>query len=264
VIFIINVELFIFPTKKQMKNIKLLLSYDGTGLLGWQKTPLGPTVEQHLENALSKILQEKIKLQAASRTDAGVHAEGQVINFFTEKQKIDLEKLQKSINALLPPQIAALLIEEMPQDFHPTLNNRGKEYRYFLCNESFQKPKHRLFSWHFPYPLDLEKMEAAALYLVGTHDFSTFCNELPLSKKNPICTLNSLKIEQIEENRFCFKVEGDRFLFRMVRNLVGTLAYAGAEKLELSEISSLLETRKRKFAGVTAPAHGLHLMKVFY
>lgn len=247
-----------------MKNIKLLLSYDGTSLLGWQKTPLGPTVEEHLEKALSQILQEKIKLQAASRTDAGVHAEGQIVNFLTQKTFLDLHKLQKSINALIPKQITVLDIEEMPINFHPTLDNLGKEYHYFICNTAFQKPKERLFSWHFPYSLDLQKMQETASYFLGTHDFSTFCNEISLSKKNPLCTLYSLEITFFDSNRFCFKLRGDRFLFRMVRNLVGTLAYAGCGKLESSQTPTLLKNCKRETAGVTAPAHGLHLIKVFY
>ena len=247
-----------------MLNIKLLLSYDGTGLLGWQKTPVGPTVEEHLEKALSQILQEEVVLQAASRTDAGVHAEGQVVNFRTKKTVLDLEKLQKGINSLLPKQIAVLGAERMSEDFHPTLDNEGKEYHYFLCNTSVQRPKDRFFSWHFPYLLDLLKMKSAIPHFLGSHDFSTFCNELPLSKKDPVCTLHDITIEPLEEGRFCFKVKGDRFLFRMVRNLIGTLAYVGCGKLEAEQIPDLLKSRKRALAGVTAPSHGLHLAKVFY
>lgn len=225
---------------------------------------MGPSVEEHLENILSQILQQGVKLQAASRTDAGVHAEGQVVNFLAEKKEVDLNKLQKSLNALLPKQIVAMSLEEMPLEFHPTLDNKGKEYHYFLCNGSFQKPKHRLFSWHFPYPLDLNKMQLAAESFLGTQDFSVFCNELSLSKKNPVCTLHSIDIECFEEGRICFKVRGNRFLFRMMRNLVGTLAYIGCGKIEISEIPTLLKEKQRALAGVTAPSHGLHLMNVFY
>lgn len=247
-----------------MKNIKLLLAYDGTNLLGWQKTSLGPSVEQHLETVLAQILQEPIVLQAASRTDAGVHAEGQVVNFFTQKNFLDFEKLHKSLNALLPKQITVLHIEEMPLSFHPTLKNQGKEYHYFLCNTPIQQPKYRHFSWQFPYSLDLDTMRLAIPYFVGTHDFSTFCNELPLSKRDPVCTLFSLNIVPLENSRYCFQVKGDRFLFRMVRNLVGTLAYIGCGKISLAAAADLLKTRQRKAAGVTAPSHGLHLIQVFY
>ncbi len=247
-----------------MKNIKLLISYDGTGLFGWQKTSFGPTVEEHLEKTLSHILQETIYLQAASRTDAGVHAEGQVVNFFTEKKSINLEKLLRSVNRLISKQIIVLSIEEMPGIFHPTINNTGKEYHYYLCNSSFQKPKHRLFSWHFPYPLDIQKIKTTAPQLIGTHDFSTFSNSLLFSKRDPLCTLYSLEIENLGDNRFCFKLHGNRFLFRMVRNIIGTLAYIGCGKIEFDCLASLLQSQNRSAAGITAPAHGLHLMQVFY
>lgn len=247
-----------------MKNIKLLVAYDGTGLLGWQKTILGPSVEQHLELVLTQILQEPISLQAASRTDAGVHAEGQVVNFFTQKKMLNFEKLHKSLNTLLPKQITVLNIEEMPLSFHPTLENLGKEYHYFLCNTPIQQPKHRFFSWQFPYPLNLDTMKHALDHFLGTHDFSTFCNELPLSKRDPVCTLSSLQIIPMQDSRFCIQVQGNRFLFRMVRNLVGTLAYIGCGKIPLSAVPNLLQRRQRKAAGVTAPAHGLHLIRVFY
>jgi tRNA pseudouridine38-40 synthase len=250
-----------------MLNIKLILSYDGTGLLGWQKTPLGPTVEEHLERALAKVLQEEVSLQAASRTDAGVHAEGQVVNFLTKKTELDLEKLWKGLNSLLPKQIVILSAEKMQEGFHPTLDNKGKEYHYFLCNTSIQRPKDRFYSWHFPYPLDVPEMKSAIPHFLGSHDFSTFCNELPLfkkSKKDPVCMLHCIEIETLEIGRFCFKVKGDRFLFRMVRNLIGTLAYVGCGKLGADQIPDLLKSRKRALAGVTAPSHGLHLVKVFY
>lgn len=247
-----------------MKNIKLVLAYDGTNLLGWQKTVLGPSVEAHLETVLTRILQEPISLQAASRTDAGVHAEGQVVNFFTQKNILDLAKLHKSLNALLPEQITVLHIEEMPISFHPTLENLGKEYHYFLCNTPVQQPKHRLFSWRFPYPLNLDTMNLAIPHFLGTHDFSTFCNELSLSKRDPVCTISSLRIATLDSSRFCIQVRGNRFLFRMVRNLVGTLAYIGCGKIPLSAVPDLLQSKQRKFAGVTAPSHGLHLIQVFY
>jgi tRNA pseudouridine38-40 synthase len=148
------------------KNLKLLLSYDGTSYLGWQKTAMGPSIEEELEKALSQILQHPVALQAASRTDAGVHAEGQVVNFFTEK-----EILQKSINGVLPKDISVLKLEEAHEAFHPTIDCRGKEYHYFVCTGNTQLPFHRRFSWHFNFPLEVEKMKKAAALLVGKHDF---------------------------------------------------------------------------------------------
>lgn len=247
-----------------MKNIKLTLAYDGTGLLGWQKTSVGPSVEGWLETILSQILQEEIQLQAASRTDAGVHAEGQIVNFLSRKNSLSLHRLQKSLNALLPKQITVLKVEEALESFHPTLQNKGKEYHYLICNLPYQQPKHRLFSWHVPYPLDIELMKQGSRFLIGTHDFSSFCNELSLSNKNPTCTLETITIEPLEESRLRIKVKGDRFLFRMVRNLVGTLVYIGSKKIALEDLPLLLKAKERARAGVTAPSHGLHLMQVFY
>jgi tRNA pseudouridine38-40 synthase len=247
-----------------MKNIKLILSYDGTSFLGWQKTPLGPTIEETLETVFCQILQEKIKFQAASRTDAGVHAEEQVVNFFTHKEPLCLKKLQHSANALLPKSIAIVHMEETDLSFHPTLSNQGKEYHYLVCNTPYQCPKNRLYSWHVPYPLDHSAMIAAKDLLIGTHDFSSFCNEKDFLEKDPTCTLKSICILPKEKNRLRFQVTGNRFLFRMVRNLVGTLIYVGLGKIQTGQIPSILQSKKRALAGVTAPAHGLHLMKVLY
>lgn len=247
-----------------MKNIQILLAYDGTSFLGWQKTPLGATIEGSLEKVLFQILQEPIHLQAASRTDAGVHAEGQSVNFLTHKSP-SLDKLLKSINSLLPPSISALEIKEKDLSFHPTLESRGKEYHYLVCNTPFQLPRHRFFSWHISSPLNIHLMKKAAFSLLGTHDFSSFCNERSLfPDKDPICTLESIEIDLIEENRFHFKIKGNRFLYKMMRNLIGTLIYVGLGKIPPQDVEMILKEKKRSLAGVTAPAHGLHLIRVFY
>jgi len=246
------------------KNIRLIVSYQGTDFLGWQKTPLGKTVEGSLETALNQILNEKVKLQAAGRTDAGVHAEGQSVNFFTTKKNLSLPKLQLGLNALLPPSIAVLHIEEKPLSFHPTLDSEGKEYRYLICNGPYQLPKHRFFSWHVPKDLNENLIREAATELIGTRDFSAFCNELPVNQKNPICTLHAIEIRKIEPDRWQFSIIGDRFLYKMVRNLTGTLVYVGTGKIKPSQIKEILSNKKRALAGVTAPAHGLHLFRVFY
>lgn len=247
-----------------MKNIRLLLAYDGTDFLGWQKTSLGPSIENALELVLRQILQEDVVIQAASRTDAGVHAEGQVVNFFTSKENLSLPKLQKSLNSLLPSSIMVLGIEEMPLNFHPTLDNTGKEYHYFLCNTPYQKPKYRRTSWHVPLPLQGDLIQEAIPFILGEHDFSAFCNTDGLEDKNPLCNIHTLSFTPLGEQRFCFSVTGDRFLFRMVRILAGTLVYIGLKKLPPSEIPNILLHKKRERAGVTAPAHGLHLIQVFY
>lgn len=243
-----------------MFNHKLLLAYEGTHYLGWQKTKMGPSIEDALEKALFQIFHYPTPLQAASRTDAGVHAEGQVVNFFLKEER-DLHRLQCSLNALLPSDIAVLNIERMAPSFHPTLDVSGKEYRYFVCNKATQLPFHRTNSWHFPYPLNLNGMRSAAHFLIGTKDFSAFSN---LRVEEGVRTLTAITIDIIEEERLCFSIQGDHFLYKMVRNLVGTLLYVGCGKIQEEDLPSILESRERARTGVTAPAHGLTLYKVFY
>lgn len=233
--------------------LKATLSYDGTSYFGWQKTKTGPSIQETLEKALYQILRRPLSVEAASRTDRGVHAKGQVVHFDSKEKGL----LKQQLNGVLPHDIRVSSIEEKAPDFHATLSAKGKEYIYSLCCSPSQLPMHRLYSWHFPYPLDLEKMRKSALDLVGTRDFSPFAGE---KKENPFCTLTHLSIEE-EENRLKFVLQGDRFLYKMVRTLVGTLVYIGCGKLPADGISRI---KDRAQAGMTAPAHGLFLSKVFY
>jgi tRNA pseudouridine38-40 synthase len=246
-----------------MHNIKLVISYFGAPFAGWQKTPMGLTVEESLEGALKTILQHDIALQAASRTDAGVHAEAQVVNFISHKP-LCLDRLKYSLNQMLPKEIAVLKAHEMPKTFHPTLETQGKEYWYHICNTSIQSPFHKDTSWHFPIPMDLEAMRKAATHLIGTHDFSSFCNERKLWDRNPVCHLSQVDIQSLPGNRFRISLTGDHFLYRMARNLAGTLCYVGSGKILANEIPSILKNKDRSKAGVTAPAHGLMLKRVNY
>ncbi len=241
------------------RNIKLILAYEGTRYLGWQKTIAGPSIEEELENAVAQILQHPVNLQAASRTDAGVHAEGQVVNFFTERE-MPLDKLQKGLNSILPSDISVLQIEEAQESFHPTLQNCGKEYHYFVCLGSTQLPFYRNFSWHFSYPVNIKEMKKAALHLTGKHDFSAFTNE---KQENNIREIFDIEIEAFD-NRLKIRVSGNNFLYKMVRNIVGTLIYVGCNKLSAEEIPTILNSKDRTLAGVTAPALGLVLKEVFY
>jgi tRNA pseudouridine38-40 synthase len=241
------------------RNIKLILAYEGTHYLGWQKTAMGPSIEEELEKALAQILRHPVNLQAASRTDAGVHAEGQVVNFFTEVE-VPLERLQKSLNGLLPKDISILKIEEASEGFHPTLQSRGKEYHYSVCLGPTQLPFYRNFSWHFSYPVDMEEMKKAALLLKGRHDFSAFTNE---RQENNVREIFDIVIEPLD-SRMKIRVSGNNFLYKMVRNIVGTLLYVGCGKLPSEEIPAILTSKDRTLAGVTAPAVGLVLKEVFY
>lgn len=232
---------------------KGLLAYDGTRYFGWQKTAAGPSIQEELEKALAQVTGETTSIEAASRTDRGVHAEGQVIQFALRKET-DPRRLLRSLNAVLPSDIR--IREIAISDFHPTLDASGKEYRYQICFDPVQEPTDHLYSWHFRYPLDFTKVETAAASLIGTHDFSAFANE---EETNPICTIESILFQNGS-----FWVKGDRFLYKMVRNIVGTLVYIGCGKLAPDSVPLILESRDRKTGGLTAPAHGLHLHQVFY
>lgn len=238
------------------RNIRSLIAYNGTHYFGWQKTRMGPSIEETLELCLQQILQHPVELQAASRTDRGVHAEGQVVNFFTDKPKVDLKKLHLSLAKMLPKDISPLALEEVETSFHPTLDSKGKEYQYQICNLPIQLPFLKDYSWHIPTPLDLPSMLIAKEFLLGTHDFSAFTNE---RTDDTIRTIHSIEIEP-----GLFKIKGDKFLYKMVRNIVGTLVYVGLGKIPPTEIPTILSSRNRALAGMTAPAHGLCLKQVFY
>ena len=248
-----------------MKNIKMIVAYDGGGYLGWQNTRSGPSIEATLQGILEKILQEKITLQAASRTDAGVHAVGQVVNFFSVFKNLDVKRLHYSLNSLLPKDITVREMEEAPITFHPTIDSQCKEYRYYICYDKLQLPHLRQHTWHYNYPLDVAAMREGAKLLTGKHDFAAFCN----FKRNTFYTnyertLISIEIEELPEKNLCIMVQGDHFLYKMVRNIVGTLVYIGSGDITVKDLPVILENRHRPAAGITAPAHGLFLHTVNY
>lgn len=248
-----------------MKNIKLVISYDGTDFFGWQATSSGPSIETSLQDVLSLILQEPIVLQAASRTDRGVHAEGQVVNFFTKKEHLECSKLQAGLNSLLPKSIRVLFVEEMALSFHPTLDAVGKQYVYDIFTGEVLSPKYRFHAWHVPDLINQDAMYQAAEILTGKHDFSSFCNARKnLQYVTKERTLFHLQIQPVCDNLLKILVYGDHFLYKMVRNLVGTLVYAGRGKISLTQIPLILESKWRPLAGMTAPAHGLTLEKIYY
>jgi tRNA pseudouridine38-40 synthase len=242
-----------------MHNFKGVIAYKGTHFHGWQKTGHGPSIEGAFESAAAHILRQQVAFQAASRTDRGVHAKGQVINFFAP----DTPRLQERLQAFLPPEIALISLTKAPESFHPTLDARGKEYHYYICNTSFQLPFHQPYSWHVKPALDLEKMRDALPMLLGRRDFSAFCNEcVPEGKRER--HLTRLTLVPLPEGRLRIEVEGESFLYKMVRNLVGTLVHIGCGKVALDELPLIIDSGRRPLAGVTAPAHGLFLKKVIY
>lgn len=247
------------------KNIALTVAYDGRGYLGWQKTKEGPSIEEELQKVLQKIYGREIALTAASRTDAGVHARGQRVNFTLPRETIDKGKLLVSLNSLLPPDIAVVAVDEMAPSFHATLDSAGKEYRYYLCNSCWQYPEYRATSWHVPKPLNLSEMERAIPYFLEEADFSAFTN----TKKNEkyesyLRKIDNLSIVQLQNHRLSIHIEGEKFLYKMVRNIVGALVYVGCGKIAPEDIEKILSSKRREKGAVTAPAHGLFLQRVIY
>jgi len=238
-----------------MFHYRVILSYDGTRYFGWQKTRMGPSIQESLEMALARLEPGGVATEAASRTDRGVHANGQVVSFLLQKEW-EPERLRKALGAHLPADIRVKEVHRVPPDFHPTLQAHRKEYRYRLALEAVPLPMERLYSWHIKAPLDLLLMQKRAQSLLGTHDFTSFANE---PEKDPICTLDTIEVMQSE-----IRIRGNRFLYKMVRNLVGTLVYIGCGKLSPDCLPTLLGLRDRTQAGVTAPAHGLFLHRVEY
>ena len=245
------------------KNICALVAYEGTRYLGWQKTIAGLSIQQALEDALAILLKQETPTEAASRTDAGVHAHGQVVNFFVDPE-INLRKILRGLNALLPDDIVVRSLEEAKQSFHPTLDAKAKEYHYEIVCNSSQSPFLRDFSWHYPQELSLLAMQQAARQFIGIHNFSSFCNEIKEQDKDPICHIHDLLVEETSLGQIKIRVTGNRFLYKMVRNLVGTLVYVGCGKLQALDIPNILKAKDRTLAGMTAPAKGLFLHKAYY
>lgn len=246
-----------------MGKVRLVIAYDGTAYRGWQDNSHAPSIEGALSRGIRTLLQRDIKLEAASRTDAGVHAEGQVV-VVDDLNEIDYGRISRSLNHVLPSDISVTDIKMVPDCFHPTLSARGKRYRYSICTQKVQLPLYRKYSWHVPAPLNVEKMEHAAQSLIGEHDFRAFCNQRnDLSYDSFVRTIDSIAISCRDE-RLLIDVKGHNFLYKMVRNIVGTLAYVGLGKLEVESIPSLLQHRDRRNIGMTAPAHGLSLVEVYY
>lgn len=236
-------------------NIKMILSYKGTNYLGFQKTKEGNSIENELEKALFRILQSKIYLQVASRTDAGVHATYQVVSFFVDRP-LDLQKLLRGLNALLPYDITILSLEKVPAFFHASLDAKKKTYRYFICKDSVQSPFIRKTSWHYCYkPLDIGLMKQTAKFFIGKKNFAMLT---PKTYKNPFCTIEKIEIIEQKE-KFLIEIIGDRFLYKMVRTLVGTLVNISSGKIPLNSLERIFE---RKEAGMTAPALGLFLSNI--
>ncbi|CEQ27024.1 tRNA pseudouridine(38-40) synthase TruA [Paraclostridium sordellii] len=243
-----------------MRNIKLTIQYNGKNYCGWQKQNDSLGVQGTIEQAIKEITSEDVKITGSGRTDAGVHALGQVANFNTESS-IPIEKIPSALNSKLPKDISIINAEEMPLDFHSRYCAKGKTYRYMIYNNSYRTPIYNNISYFVKYDLDLEKMQKEAKSLIGTYDFKGFMSS-GSSVKDTVRTIYDIQIIK-QEDLIVIEVQGNGFLYNMVRIIVGTLVDIGRGRIN-SDMSSIIESKSRSMSGHTAPAQGLFLKKVDY
>lgn len=244
-----------------MKNIKITMEYDGTNYAGWQWQPDEPTLQGAVEKAIMRVTGEKLRVTASGRTDAGVHAYGQVVNFHTGAE-LKPHSWQGALNHFLPDDMTVLSAEEADPDFSARYSARGKRYDYIVLNRWTQSPLLRNRAWHVGFPLDVEAMRLAALHLIGEHDFSSF-QASGCSASHPVRELMLLEVRQAGD-MITFSLGASAFLQHMVRNIAGTLVDVGRGRFTPGEVGEILAARDRTIAGPTAPPQGLYLMRVFY
>lgn len=244
-----------------MKRIKLTIAYDGTNYCGWQVQPNGITVEEVVNKALKKLTGEDIQVIGASRTDSGVHALGNVAVFDTHTT-IPPEQISYALNQRLPEDIVIVKSEEVAEDFHPRYCDCSKTYEYHILNTRIPIPTKRLTNYFVSYDLDVEKMRKAAGYLIGEHDFVSFCN-VRTDVEDTVRTVTEFEILKDGEE-ITIRISGNGFLYNMVRIIVGTLIRVGRGFYEPEKVKEILEAKDRKAAGVTAPPHGLILAEIRY
>jgi len=245
-----------------MRNIKLIIEYDGTNYLGWQRQPQGATIQEVLENALEKIIGERTALIGSGRTDSGVHALAQVANFKTES-KITSFQFRKAFNSLLPNDIVIKEVEDVDLNFHSQLSAKSKVYIYVILNRDYPSALERLRAWFISERLNLFQMEEAAQMVIGEHDFRGFA----LSKSNVKTTVRrvlSAELREKADGRIEFEIEATGFLKGMVRLIVGTLVQVGKGKITPEDFREILESGEKKNLVITAPARGLFLKEVRY
>ncbi len=242
-----------------MKRIGLIVAYDGTQYCGWQTQPNGITVQGELNRCLSELLGTEIETMGASRTDAGVHAMGNVAVFDTDS-RIPGEKFSFALNQRLPEDIRIQLSEEVEPDFHPRYCESEKTYEYRILNRTFPVPTERLYSYFYHYPLDINKMREATTYLIGQHDFASFCGA-KAQVKSTIRIVTGIEVYR-EGDMITIRVSGRGFLYNMVRIIAGTLIEIGAGQYQPEKMKEILEAKNREAAGPTAPACGLTLIGI--
>lgn len=245
-----------------MRRVKLVVAYDGTAYQGFQVQPNGPTVQSVMEAALGKILDEPVRLRAAGRTDAGVHAREQVVDF-ADAGRRPLDTVLKGGNALLPPDIRILSAAEAEPDFDARRHAISKEYRYFIHESPVASPFFARYAWHIEKPIDFEAMRTALSHVVGEHDFSSFRGQ-GCTAKSPVRRIDRAEVAEFAPSVRFIAISGSGFLRHMVRNIVGTVVDAGKGKIAPGRVAEILAARDRSAAGLNAPPQGLFLWSVSY
>ena len=257
----------------KMRNIKLVIEYDGTNYHGWQSQQNAKTIQNILEEAICKLTGENCSLIGSSRTDSGVHALGQVANFITGS-RIPAGKFAYALNSILPDDIVIKRSLEVELDFHSTHSAKAKKYRYLIHNSVFPSALLKNRAFHVSYPLDMEAMRKAVSYFIGKHDFRAFCasgSSVKTSVRtvfdahmNEVTDMFKMCGSSVESRLICIEISGDGFLYNMVRIIAGTLIEVGMGRRKAEDMPGIIEGRDRKKAGKTAPAHGLYLVEVYY
>jgi len=256
-----------WDSKDRMRNLKLILSYDGSEFAGWQVQPGDATVQGTLASAIGRVTGEKVLPQGSGRTDAGVHALAQVVTFVTESS-VPTMNFVKALNDVLPASVRVLEVTEAAADFHARHSARAKTYRYRIYRAAICPPFLARYVWHYPYPLDEPAIVRAAELVEGERDFTSFAAVDPERGRQGVPVSNLRRIFSSSWDRrgeeFVYTVRGSGFLHHMVRNLVGTFILVGKETLQPEDLTRILEARNRSAAGATALASGLYLVNVEY
>ncbi len=255
----------------KIRNLKIMVAYDGTDFAGWQVQPDAPTIQGLLAQAIGRVTGEKVLPQGSGRTDAGVHALAQVATFPTESA-VPTENFLKALNDSLPAAVRVLEVEEVAEEFHARHSARGKTYRYRIFRGAICPPFLARYVWHYPYPLDEEAMRSAAKLVEGEHDFTSFAAvDAERGRDGVTDSAERSNVRRIFSSRWerdgeelVYTVKGSGFLHHMVRNLVGTFILVGKGTLRAEDVTRILGARDRSAAGATAPGSGLYLMGVEY
>ena len=254
-----------FNPAVDLLKFKLVIAYDGTAYQGWQVQKIGTGVQEKVETVLARYFPSKPRLHSSSRTDTGVHALGMVAHFEISKEelKFPVKRLAIALNAFLPDDIRVLHAARASKDFHARFHAGGKQYRYFIWNHHAMNPLLLGRAWHVSRPIDFSKMKASAKLFIGKHDFKSFAVNHPYEMESTVRTLTRCDVKRSGQN-ITVIIEGDGFLYRMCRGIVGTLVQVGYGRFAPGDIKTMLAKTDRRAAGMSAPAHGLVLWKVFY